>query len=193
MFGLALVAGDSARTPEHDSPLGGLALDLAWWHGRFGLAAEGSALWSADSDGARALVLGVSARVRVLERMMPALMDPRDVELAVEVQAIVEREWWNVSMVETDPMAEGLGLALRVRGAGEPDGTRLLAESRFFLRVMTSRWSELDAVARAMPAAPVTSDRAFTVLVGIGASFGAGSPGYMDRFRPHPFGSLLRW
>jgi len=184
MLGLALVGGESSQTPDHINELAGVALDLAWWHGAFGLAVEGSSRWSLDGD-THAFVLGGSARLRVLDGMAPALLDTRQVEVALELQAIVERTWWNTN-VATDPMSEGGGLALRVRGATEPEGTHGLAESRYFLRVMTSRWAELDAAARTtMPAG--SSSRAFTVLVGIGASFGSGTTSYMDRFRSHPF------
>jgi hypothetical protein len=190
-FGLAVVGAETARTPDHAEDLAGVGLDLAWWHGRFGLAAEGTALWSIDPDGARALVLGGSARLRVLERMVPSLIDPRDVELGLELQAIVERAWWNVAVSE-DPTAYGVGIALRARGGGDPDGSLLVAESRFFLRVMSAKWSAIDAVARTMTT-PASSDRALTVMFGIGASFGAASPAYMDRFRMHPFEKSLLW
>ncbi len=196
MFGLAVVGADVARTPEDHSELAGVGLDLAWWHGRFGLAAEGSARWSiGDPQTARELVLGGSARLRVLERMVPSLMDPRDCELAVELQAIVERAWWNDAVTTADPMAYGFGVALRLRGGGDPDSSGLLAESRFFLRVMSSKWSELDVAARqsGTMAPPATSDRSLAVLLGIGASFGGGTPAYMDRFRLRPFGQTLLW
>ena len=193
MFGVAAVGADVSRTGEHDLGLAGVALDVAWWHGRVGIGAEGSARWSIDGEPARATVLGGSARIRVFERKLPSLLDPRDVELALELQAIVERTWWNVAMTELDPTSYGLGLAVRVRGGGDLDGSTRLAESRFFLRVMASRWNELDAVARSttQPASPM--DRSLTVLVGIGASFGAGTRGYVQRFRLRPFEPTLLW
>jgi hypothetical protein len=184
MLGLAVVGGGSARTPDHINELVGLALDLAWWHGPLGIAVEGSSRWSLDAD-AHALVLGGSVRLRVVDGMAPALLDTRQVEVALELQAIVERAWWNTS-VATDPLSEGGGLAIRVRGATEPEGTLGLAESRYFLRVMTSQMSEVDAVARMTMPAPATP-RALTVLIGIGASFGGGTKSYMDRFRSHPY------
>jgi hypothetical protein len=193
MFGLAVVGADVARTPDDHADLAGVGLDIAWWHGRFGLAAEGSARWAIDdAQSARAYVLGGSARVRVLERMLPSLMDPRDCELGLELHAIIERTWWNSAVTTIDPMSYGFGVALRLRGGGDPDSSGLLAESRFFLRVMSSKWSELDVTARTMTPPPST-DRSFTVLLGIGASFGGGTPAYMDRFRLHPFGQTLLW
>ena len=191
MVGLAVVAADSSRTVDHRDGLAGIALDIAWWHGAFGLAAETSARWSIDSESARAVVVGVSARVRVLDWMMPSLLDPRDVELGLEVQAIAERTWWNLAS-DTDPSDFGFGLALRVRGSGDPDDlSTLLAESRFFVRVTSTRWNELDAV---RTTAPVSSaERPVTVLVGIGASFGSGTRSYVDRFRTRSVGGGLLW
>jgi hypothetical protein len=186
LFGIAVVGGDSERVPDRDSPLGGVALDIAWWHGRFGLAGEGSALWSAEDDHAHAFVAGASARVRVLERTVPALMEARDVELGVELHAIVERTWWSDALSQADPVGYGLGIALRFRGNGDPDLSSLLSESRFFVRVMSSRWAEPTALARTtMPVA--TSERSLTLLLGVGAAWGAGTPRYMSRFRLQPF------
>ena len=194
MFGVAVVGGEASRTPDQINEVAGVALDIAWWHGRFGLGAEGSARWCIDSDG-RALALGGSARFRLLDTMVPALMDSRPVEVALELQAIIERDWWSAATFATDPTSHGLGLVLRVRGAGEPEGTPVLAESRFFVRVMTSRWADGDAVARtdtlSMPS--VASSPAMTVLVGIGASFGGGTSSYMYKFRSRPTEPAVLW
>jgi len=191
MLGAAVVGADTQRTPDHDAALAGIALDAAWWYGRVGLAAEGSARWSIDGGGARALVAGASARLRVFERLMPSLMDPRDVEVGCELQAIVERTWWNTAM-SADPTAYGGGIAIRIRGGGggDPDTSALLAESRFFVRVMAAQWNAADVIARTNMPVP-SSERAFTVLFGVGASWGAGTPGYASRFRLHPFGHTL--
>jgi hypothetical protein len=192
MVGAAVVGAEADRTPTEHADLAGVALDLAWWHGRFGLAAEGSVRWSVDGDSARALVAGASARYQLFERIVPSLMEPRDVELAFELQAIAEHTWWNDGGSQVMPAAYGLGLAARLRGTGDPDGSALLAESRFFLRVMTAQWSPGDTLARAsMPVEP--SGRAWTVLIGVGASFGGGTPSYADKFRLHPFGKTLLW
>jgi hypothetical protein len=191
MFGLAAVGGEVQRAPGEQTGLAGVGLDLAWWHGRFGLGAEGSARWSVDSVGARAFVLGGSARLRVAEGLVPSLIDPRDCELALELQAIVERAWWDQPISQADALSYGLGLAVRVRGGGDLDTSALIAESRFFVRVMTARWDGLDVVARTM--GPVSeSDRSLTVLAGVGASWGTGAPSYVEKFRMHPFrGSIL--
>jgi hypothetical protein len=190
MLGAAVIAADTS-TPEQEVVLAGVALDAAWWYGRLGLAAEGSARWSVDGDRSRELVAGASARLRVLEGLSPSLMDPRDVEVGCELQAIVERAWWNTP-VTTDPVAYGGGIAIRIRGhgGGDPDMSTLLAESRFFLRVMASRTAVDTTTARTtMPT--TTSERALTVVLGVGASWGGGTPSYASRFRLHPFGHTL--
>lgn len=191
MFGLAAVGGEVERSPTEQTSLAGVGLDLAWWHGRFGIAAEGSARWSVDSVGARAFVLGGSARLRVAEGLVASLIDPRDCEVALELHAIVERAWWNQPISDADAVSYGLGIALRVRGGGDLDASSLIAESRFFVRVMAAPWNGLEVIARTME--PVSaSDRSLTVLAGVGASWGTGSPSYVQRFRLHPFrGSLL--
>src|SRR5262249_18471603 len=128
MIGAAVVGAEADRTPTEHADLAGVALDLAWWHGRFGLAAEGSGRWSVDGDNARALVAGASARFQLFERILPSLMEPRDVELAFELQAIAEHTWWNDTVSQVEPTAYGVGLAARLRGTGDPDGSALLAE-----------------------------------------------------------------
>ncbi len=185
MLGIAGLGIESAHSAGQHAELAGVAVDLAWWHGRFGLAGEGSARWGVDADQARLVVLGASARFQLVERMVQSLADPGDVELGIELQAIVERAWSDYDLTSSDP-AYGLGLALRLRGAGE--GQNLLAESRFFIRVMSSPWTAgtTDAIARTSMPLPA-DDRAITLLLGVGASWGSGSPDYMVRFRPRPF------
>jgi len=185
ILGVNAIGGDQTIAPDQHAALGGLGLDLAVWHGRLGLAVESSARWAVAADTERELVLGASARVRVLEHMLPSLLDPRDVEVGLELQAIIERTWRNIEE-PVDPNAYGVGIALRVRGSGDPDNDEFMSESRFFLRVMASKWSELDTLARTMmPTSP--TERAITVLLGVGAAFGSGTPGYMNRFRLHHF------
>jgi hypothetical protein len=55
---------------------------------------------------------------------------------------------------------------------------------------MASRWNAATAVARTnMPVS--SSERELTVVFGVGASWGAGTPSYVSQFRPHPFGHTL--
>jgi hypothetical protein len=190
MFGIAVFGAEAARPAAQVADLAGGTFDIAWWHGRLGLAGEASATWQVQGGAARALVLGGSVRLRVLERMVPSLMEPRDVELGIELQGIVERAWWDTG-VGVDPVTRGVGVALRLRGDADPPGSNVIAESRLFVRVLSSRWSEPAAVPRV--SSPVAHDGApaLTILIGIGASFGSCSPGYMDRFRMHPFSSSV--
>jgi hypothetical protein len=194
MFGIAAIAADTAQVPADDLPLGGVAAELAWWHGNLGVAIEGAGLWNLGSAEGRRLSLGASARLLVLRSLVRSFIEPRDVELGVELQAVAERAWWNVPSTQIDPMAYGFGLAVRLRGGGDPDGSLLLAESRLFVRATSSRWNAPAPIARAMSSvASAAPDRALTVIVGLGASFGAGQPDYARRFRMHPFETTLVW
>ena len=178
-----LVGASIVWSPTDQDPAGmlGVALEAAWWHGPVGLAVEGTGRTHlAGSDQPRAATLGASLRLRVLDWMTPSLMEPRDAEAAIELQGIVERFWWQGG--GTDAPDYGFGIALRVRG-GADDGSLRIAESRFFLRVMATPSPPDRGIARStmVPADP----RQLAVLVGIGASFGAGEKHYMERFRWH--------
>ena len=171
----------------------GVELEAAWWRGRFGLGVEGSMHWDIEGAGARATVLGASARVRVLDALLPSLLEPRDVELGLELHGIVERTWWDGGLSAEDPTGYGLGLAIRLRGGAEQDfSSTLLAESRLFVRVLSSHRTADGVVARQVAPSPEREARELTILVGIGAAFGGGEPGYVDRFRLHPFESLTQ-
>src|SRR5205823_2475870 len=139
---------EASRASGQPVELAGLALDVAWWHGRFGLAGEASGRWGIDPTGVRAIVLGGSARIRLLERMVASTLDPGDSEFGLELQAIVERAWWNAPVSGADPTAYGVGVALRFRGVTDPGD--LIAESRYFLRVMSSPWVDTGVIARTM-------------------------------------------
>jgi hypothetical protein len=192
MLGVDVVGGDTTLAPsQQDQPLAGVGLDVALWHGRFGIGGEASERWALMASGVRATVLGASARLRIYDCLTPSLLDPRDVELGVELQAIVERAWWS-GPEQVDPTAFGLGVAVRLRGGGDADGSLELAESRLFLRVMAAKWGSLDEIARTTEPQP-PAGRAVTVLLGIGASFGAGSPSYVHQFRLHPFRPTMLW
>jgi hypothetical protein len=191
MLGVDIVGGDTTLAPAQEQPLAGVGFDVAFWRGRFGLGGEASERWALEASGVRATVVSASARLRIYDALMPSLLDPRDCELGVELHAIVERAWWSGSS-QVDPVAYGGGIAVRLRGGGDADNSVELAESRIFLRVMTSKWGALDEIARSTdPVAP--AGRSYTVLLGIGASFGAGSPAYVHQFRLHPFRPTMLW
>lgn len=183
MIGASVMGGPS--TDDYAGVVG-IQVEAAWWLGRLGLAAEASGRWGVDGDGVRAGVLGASLRLRVLDTLVPSLLEPSDVELGIELQGIVERSWWDGQVENTEPVSHGLGLALRLRGSGDEDSSRLIAESRFFVRVMATRSKADELLARTMTPTPVPQAEVrpdFTVLLGVGASFGAGERRYLERFR----------
>jgi len=181
MFGGAITY---TGAPDRAAELVGGELELAWWSGRIGLAVEAAANRGIADDEARNLAVGGSARVLVTSWMWPSLFDDRDVELAVELHAIAARTWWSR---DDSSDAFGLGLAIRMRGGSDWQFSSLLAESRLFVRAMSSRDELPDAVARASgPMAGSPQPIGTTVLVGLGAAFGAGTPRYLERFRLKP-------
>jgi hypothetical protein len=183
MFGAAVIG---ASAPEHEAELAGVALEAVWWRGWIGLAAEGSMRWDIAGEGARATVAGASLRIRLLEYLLPSLLEPCDVAFGIELHGIFEHTWWVRDLPQQDSNSYGVGLAVRLRGGGDDDSS-LLAESRLFVRVMSSRWETVEAVARTTAPIEDRATRELTVLIGIGASFGAGEPGYVERFRMRPF------
>ena len=181
MFGGALTYTDVDRKAE----LVGGELELAWWSGRFGLAVEAAARRAIEDDQARNLAVAGSARVLVAEWMWPSLLEPRDVELGIELHAIAERTWWSR---DDSVDAFGFGAAIRMRGGSDWEFSSLIAESRLFVRVMKSRGEVSDVIARAAGATTDQPERSgVTVLVGLGAAFGAGKQRYLERFRLKPF------
>jgi hypothetical protein len=180
MFGGALTYSDA---PDRRAELLGGELELAWWSGRLGLAVEAAARREIEAE-ARNLAVAGSARVLVADWLWPSLLEHRDVELGLELHAIAERTWWSR---DASSDAFGLGVAIRMRGGSDWEFSSLLAESRLFVRVMKSRDEAADVIARA--AGPVTEAperRGITVIVGLGAAFGAGQPRYLQRFRQKP-------
>lgn len=167
----------------------GAGVEAAWWRGRCGLAAEGSMRWDPGGGGAHATVLGASARVRLFEHLLPSLLEPRDVELGLELHAIIQRTWWSDDRPTGDPVGHGLGVAVRLRGGSDDDFSSLLAESRLFVRVISAHGPASEVLARG--AAPMQgAAREWTIFVGLGAAFGTGEPAYLDRFRARPFDAL---
>jgi hypothetical protein len=166
--------------PDRRTELVGGEIEVAWWSGRLGLAVEAGARRGIEDDKARNLAVAGSARVRVSEWMLPSLLEPRDVEMGIELQAIAERTWWSR---DDSADAFGLGVAIRMRGGSDWEFSSLLAESRLFVRVMKSRDAEPDVLARAAGVTDQPERRGMMVIVGLGAAFGAGEPRYLERFR----------
>jgi len=183
MFGGAITYSGA---PDGKTELVGGELELAWWAGRIGLAAEAAARRGVLDDSTRNLAVGGSVRLLVTNWLWPSLFEPRDVEIGVELQVIGERAWWSR---DDSADALGLGVAFRMRGGSDWEPSALLAESRLFVRVMKPRDAAVDVVARTTGAVaePATRSSGLTVLVGLGASFGAGTPRYLTRFHRKPF------
>jgi hypothetical protein len=182
MFGGALTYTDA---PDRKAGFVGGEAELAWWPGRLGLAVEAAARRGIDDDKARNLAVAGSVRVLVADWLWPSLFDERDVEMGVELQAIAERTWWSRDD-STDAL--GIGVAIRMRGGSDWQLSTLIAESRLFVRVMSSRDEGADVIAHAagtMIEQPPR--RGMTVMVGLGAAFGAGKPRYLERFRVKAF------
>lgn len=194
------VLADGERTPifggsivgaaAHEDPLAGVEGEATWWKWRFGVAAEGAMLWRPDDAAKRVAVLGISARLLAFDSLVESLLEPRSVELGVELHGIVERWMWNN---ETNDITRyGVGVALRLRGSSDYDMSSLIAESRVFVRVMTTPPNQQDSIGR-MIAAPAERDTGqLTIMIGLGAAFGTGDPDYLQRFRMEPFSPAAR-
>lgn len=186
MFGGSLVATRGAE----DTEIAGVELELAVWRGRVGLAIAASRQAGIEGDGPRVTAVDASVRVLALRRLIPSLLEPRDVELGLEVQGIVERAWWDGVERDHAPTSYGLGFAVRLRGGSDDDSSNLLAESRLFIRALASRDDGVDAVARDGMLGG-DSGRELSIVVGLGAVFGGGEPGYVAQFRPRPLDTTL--
>jgi hypothetical protein len=177
MFGAALTYSD---VPGHRAALVGGEVELAWWWGRLGLAIEAAARHAID-DSAGNVAVAASARVLVADWLWTSALEPRDVEMGIELQLIGERLWWSR---DDSTGAYGLGAAIRMRGGSDWEFSSLLAESRLFVRVMRSPGEPSSVAARTTDAMVGPPGRGtVTVMVGLGAAFGTGDPRYLDRFR----------
>ncbi len=104
----------------------GAELEVALWRGRFGIAIAASRQAGIDGTGPSVTAVDASVRVLLLRHLMPSLLEPRDAELGVEVQGIVERTWWDNVDRECAPI--GFGFVVRLRG-GSDEFSNLIAES----------------------------------------------------------------
>lgn len=180
MIGAGAIVGTSTHG---DTRMAGVELEAAWWWRWLGLAVEASGRASArGGEDDRTLVFGGSLRLRVVQAIVPSLLEPSDVELGVELQGILERTWWERTITDVGPIRQGIGLAVRLRGSSDSDVPRLITESRCFVRVLWTRSDEVELAARTtMP--PVHQARDVMVMFGIGAAFGGGEWRYLQQFR----------
>jgi hypothetical protein len=179
-----MVGGALIATRAPDTELAGAQLELGFWGGRLGLAAESS--YQAGFD-TRVATLGGSARLLLYREMTPSLIDPADtVELGIELHAIAERAWWDDDARAGEPTSYGGAVVIRLRG--DTDFSNVLAESRLFVRALWSRPEAMDSIARTtLPPA----ERGAYITIGIGASFGSGAPGYVRQFRSRPLDARI--
>jgi hypothetical protein len=178
MIGGAVIGGS-------DNAIGlvGAELETSWWFWRLGLSGRGSLLWTTDHSGQHVGVVGVSARLLVFDTLVQSIVEPRDIELGVELHAIIERAWWSEQSAAT---RYGFGVAVRLRGDSEYD-LSLLAESRMFLRVMAAGREEDMWIARTASPPRDRDGSDVMIIVGVGAAFGRGDAQYLERFRLRAF------
>lgn len=180
------VVGAAAR----EDALAGIEGEATWWKWRLGVAAEGAMLWRADDAARRVAVLGISARLLAFDSLVESLLEPRNVELGIELHGIVERWLWNDDTA--DVTRYGVGVALRLRGSSDYDMSNLLAESRVFVRVMTTPPNQQDSIGRMITPPAERDTGQLTIMLGLGAAFGTGDPDYLQRFRMEPFSPAAR-
>jgi hypothetical protein len=177
------IGGALIATRAPDTELAGVQLELAWWQGPLGIAVETSHQEGLD---ARLTKVGGSLRLLLHHELTPSLLEPNhDVELGIELHGIVERAWWDDDRAH-DPTSYGAGVVLRLRG--DTDFTNIMAESRLFVRALWSRGDEMNSIARSTMA---PAERGVLIVIGLGATFGAGDPGYARQFRPRLFDSSM--
>ena len=155
----------------------GVGLEATYWWHRIGIAVEGSRRWEVESGDPESATFGGGLRLLVADRLLGSIIEPRDLELGLELQGIVEKAWFDGG---GDQVTFGAGLALRLRGGGDAFDSSLLAETRLFVRVMAPR--DRDQIA-ARTTQPMIERQPMTVIVGLGAVWGSGERRYADKFR----------
>ncbi len=155
----------------------GVGLEATYWWHRVGIAVEGSRRWQVESGEPESATLAGGLRVLIANGLLGSFIEPRDLELGLELQGIVEKSWFDGG---GDSVAYGGGIALRLRGGGDAFDSSLLAETRLFVRVMAPR--DRDQFA-ARTTTPMVEREPMTVIVGLGAVWGTGERRYADKFR----------
>lgn len=176
MIGGGIVAARAAD----DAELVGVGLEATWWWQRVGIAVEGSRRWEVGTGDPLAITFGGGLRLLLVDRLLESLIEPRDVELGLELHGIVERTWWKDADATT---AYGGGVALRLRGGGDGFDSKLLAETRVFVRVMSDRSGDEIAMRSTTPDQMRDAPQ-LSVVVGLAAVWGSGERRYADKFKP---------
>ncbi len=170
--------GVIAARGNDDVGLVGVGLEATYWWHRVGLSVEGSRRWDVESGEPQSATFAGGLRVLLADRLLGSIIEPRDLELGLELQGIVEKEWFDGG---GNHVAFGGGVALRLRGGGDAFDSSLLAETRLFVRVMAPRDRD-RAIARSIDQ-PMAEHEPMTVVVGLGAVWGSGERRYADKFR----------
>ena len=195
LLAAATAQADGERTPmiggsvvwqptvEAPSGIGGFEVEAAWWHSWIGIALEGAGRTNFDTE-RRGLGVGGSLRLLVLNGLQRSLLEPRDVEVGLELQGIVERMWWQNAATDPEPYNYGFGFALRVRGGSD---RRVATHRRVaLLHSLHDRPRHEGAEVIARSTMPVVQQpRDLMILFGIGASWGNADRRYLDRFAWH--------
>jgi len=174
MIGGGVIAARGAE----DVGVVGIGLEATYWWHRVGVAVEGSRRWNVESGTAESATLSGGLRLLIADRLLGSIIEPRDLELGLELQGVVEKSWFDAG---GDDVSYGGGAALRLRGGGDAFDSTLLAETRLFVRVMTPR--DRSSVAERSTEQPMTERTPITVIVGLGAVWGSGERRYADKLR----------
>jgi len=178
-----MVGGSVVATHGGDeTDVAGVGAEIAFWYGHIGIGAEASRQWTVgDVEGPHVGTVAGSLRLLAFDHIVPSLLDSREVvDLGIELHGIVERAWWDDLSNYRD--SYGFGIAVRLRGANDDDRSNLLAESRFFVRVMKTRHDDtMDIAARNTSSSSMTNE--VGVIIGLGALFGGGQPAYVEQLR----------
>jgi hypothetical protein len=167
--GLSMVGG-TAAAPEENAGIIGTQVSVAHWVGRFGVAAEGSAVAFTSTMREGGATAGLGARMRLLEgaTSFTALNGTRaPIALGLELECVAQHEWWDFEEANESHASYALGLAASARGS---DRARLVG-FRASIRFVTSSQDGAQAVAR-MLEPPMDVRRSIGVLVSFGTELG---------------------
>jgi hypothetical protein len=188
---LMMVSGTAAAEGERSPMIGGgvlaaradeggqvgVGLEATYWWHRIGIAVEGSRRWEVESGDPASTTLTGGLRLLIADQLLGSIIEPRDLELGLEIHGVVEKSWFDVG---GDAVSYGGGAALRLRGGGDAFDSTLLAETRLFVRVMAPRERNLS---ERVVGELMTERTPLSIVVGLGAVWGSGERRYADKFR----------
>ena len=89
-----MIGGAVVGAAAGEDAFGGAGVDLTWWAWRAGLSVEGTMLWRADESAERIAILAVGVRLLAYDTLVQSWLEPRNVELGIELHGIAERWLW---------------------------------------------------------------------------------------------------